>query len=158
MLACQIPQRQSAFFVHDGVIKKKRFPRYWPFVRGIHRSPVNTPHKGQWRGALMFSLICAWTNDWANTRDAGGLRHHRSHYDVTVMNRENPADHKRIPGIFCSPGCLRFGTNFLVKLTYFLSVLSSLMAPVFYFDHGIAIRAANVFPSNCRLWVVDHYY
>ena len=35
------------------------FPRYWPFVRGIHRSPVNSPHKGQWRGALMFSVICA---------------------------------------------------------------------------------------------------
>ena len=35
------------------------FPRYWPFVRGIHRSPVNSPNKGQWRGALMFSLICA---------------------------------------------------------------------------------------------------
>ena len=31
--------------------KWKYFPRYWPFVRGIHRSP---PHKGQWRGALMF--------------------------------------------------------------------------------------------------------
>ena len=36
------------------------FPRYWPFVRGMHRWPVNSPHKGQWRGALMFSLICAW--------------------------------------------------------------------------------------------------
>ena len=35
------------------------FPRYWPFVRWIHRSPVNSPHKGQWRGALIFSLICA---------------------------------------------------------------------------------------------------
>ena len=43
---------------HDDVIKWKHFPRYWPFVRGIHRSPVNSPHKGQWRGALMFSLIC----------------------------------------------------------------------------------------------------
>ena len=30
---------------------------YWPFVRGIHRSPVNSPYKGQWHGALMFSLI-----------------------------------------------------------------------------------------------------
>ena len=39
---------------HDDVIKWKHFPHYWPFVRGIHRSPVN-PHKGQWRGALMFS-------------------------------------------------------------------------------------------------------
>ena len=36
----------------------------WPFVRGIHRSPVNSPHKGQWRGALMFSLICAGINGW----------------------------------------------------------------------------------------------
>ena len=44
---------------HDDVIKWKYFPCYWPFVRGIHRSPVNSPHKGQWRGALMFSLICA---------------------------------------------------------------------------------------------------
>ena len=35
------------------------FPRYWPFAWGIHRSPGNSPHNGQWRGALMFSLICA---------------------------------------------------------------------------------------------------
>ena len=35
-------------------MKWKNFPRYWPFVRGIHRSPVNSPHKGQWRGAFMF--------------------------------------------------------------------------------------------------------
>ena len=43
---------------HDDIIKWKHFPLYWPFVRGIHRWPVNSPHKGQWRGALMFSLIC----------------------------------------------------------------------------------------------------
>ena len=49
---------------HDDVIKWKHFPRNWPFVRGIHRSPVNSTHKGQWRGALMFSLICVWINDW----------------------------------------------------------------------------------------------
>ena len=48
---------------HDDVIKWKHFPRYWPFVRGIHQSPVNSPHKGQWRGALMFSLICT-SNKW----------------------------------------------------------------------------------------------
>ena len=66
---------------HDDVIKLKHFPRYWPSVRGMYRSP----HKGQWRGTLMFSLICAWTNDWANSRDAGDLRRHRAHYDVIVM-------------------------------------------------------------------------
>ena len=46
---------------HDDVIKWKHFPRYWPFVRGIHQSPLNSPHKGQWRRALIFYLICAWT-------------------------------------------------------------------------------------------------
>ena len=69
----------------DDVIKWSHFPHYWPFMWGIHKSPVNSPHKGQWRRALMFSLICAWTNGWVNTRDAGDLRHHRTHYDVTVM-------------------------------------------------------------------------
>ena len=44
---------------HGDVIKWKHFPRNWPFVRGIHRSTVNSPHKGQWRGDLMFSLIGA---------------------------------------------------------------------------------------------------
>ena len=61
------------------------FPRYWPFVRGIHRSPVNSPHKGQWRGALMFSLICVWIIGWVNNREAGDLRRYRAHYDVIVM-------------------------------------------------------------------------
>ena len=70
---------------HDDIIKWKHFPRYWPFVRGIHRFPVNSPHKGQWRGALMFSLICARINDWVNNREAGDLRRHRAHYYVTVM-------------------------------------------------------------------------
>ena len=70
---------------HD-VTKWKHFPRYWPFVRGIHRSPVNSPHKGQWRGALMFSFICVWINGWVNNREAGDLRRYRAHYDVTVMD------------------------------------------------------------------------
>ena len=54
------------------------------FVKGIHRSTVHSPHKGQWRGTLMFSLICAWTNAWANNRNAGDLRRHRTHDDVTA--------------------------------------------------------------------------
>ena len=70
----------------DDVIKWKHFPRYWPFVRGIHRSPVNSPHKGQWRGALLFSLVCACINSWVNNLEAGDLRHHRAHYDVIVMH------------------------------------------------------------------------
>ena len=48
---------------------------------GIHRPPVNSPHKGQWRGALMFSWICFWINGWVNNREVGDLRR----YDVTVV-------------------------------------------------------------------------
>ena len=77
--------RASKGHQHDDVIKWKHFPRYWPFVRGIHWSPVNSPHKAQWRGALMFSLICVWINGWVHNREAGDLRRHRARYDVTVM-------------------------------------------------------------------------
>ena len=58
-------------YINDDVIKRKHFPSYWPFVRVIHWSPMNSPHTGQWRGASTFSLICAWTNSWANNGDAG---------------------------------------------------------------------------------------
>ena len=56
-----------------------------PLCGGIHRSVVKSPQKGQWRGALMFSFICAWINDWVNNREAGDLRRHRAHHDVIVM-------------------------------------------------------------------------
>ena len=65
------------------------FPCHWPFVRGIHRSPVNSPHEGQWRGAVMFSLICAWINGWVNNHEAGDLRRHHAPYDVIVMNESD---------------------------------------------------------------------
>ena len=70
---------------HDDVIEWKHFPRCWPFVRGIHRSPVNSPYKGQWLRALMVSMICAWIKGSVNNREAGDLKRHRTHYDVTLM-------------------------------------------------------------------------
>ena len=75
---------------HDNVIKWKYFPRYWPFLRVIHWSQMTSPHKGQWRGALIYIFfvlfsICAWTNGWVNNRDTGNWRRHQAHYDVTVM-------------------------------------------------------------------------
>ena len=84
---------------HDDVIKWKRFPRYWPFVRRIHRSPVNSPHKDQWRGALVFYLIFDWINSRVNHRETGDLRRHRAHfrrhrahYDVVAINPVNHLD------------------------------------------------------------------
>ena len=65
-LSCSWKKLQSGFvsMYHDDVIKWKHFPRYWSFVKGIHPSPVNSRHKGQWRGALMLSMICVWINGW----------------------------------------------------------------------------------------------
>ena len=81
----QIPECACPVSHHGDVIKWKHFPHNWPFVRGIHRSRWISPHKAQWRGALMISLICVWINGWINNREAGDLRHHRGYYDVIVM-------------------------------------------------------------------------
>ena len=87
ILDCCLKHKMITFNLnHDDVMKWKHFPRYWPFVREIHRSPLTSPHKGQWRGASMFSLICVWINCWVNNREAGDLRRHRVLYDVIVMS------------------------------------------------------------------------
>ena len=76
----------NVYAQRESLGRKKYKPSfYWPFLWGIHRWPVNSPHKGQWRGTLMFSMICAWTNGWVNNREADDLRCHRAHYDVTVI-------------------------------------------------------------------------
>ena len=72
---------------HEYVIKWKHFPRYWSFVRGIHRSLVISPHKCQWRGALLFSYLRLNKRLSKHSLEAGDLRRHRVHYDVTVMFR-----------------------------------------------------------------------
>ena len=77
---------QKCVSVHNDIIEWKHSMIYWPFVRGIHWSPVDFPHKGQWCGALIFSLICTWTIGWANIRDTSDLSRHHAYYDVTVMN------------------------------------------------------------------------
>ena len=83
---CLLGKQVLKALCHDDVIKWKHFPRYWPFVLGIHRSPLNSPHKDQWSGALMLPVICARIDVWPNNREAGELRRNRAHYDVTVMH------------------------------------------------------------------------
>ena len=81
------PLKCKSRAIHDDIIKWKHFPHHWPILRGIHQWPVDSPHKhkGQCRGALMFSLTFAWTNGWASNWDACDLRCHLDHYVVTVM-------------------------------------------------------------------------
>ena len=76
------PDANMIAWLHDGAIKLIHF-RITGSLRG---ESVDSPHTGQWRGALMFYLTCTWTNGWANNRDAGDLRRHRASYDVTVMS------------------------------------------------------------------------
>ena len=80
-------QKESRWIITWWRHQMKTFSASLALCGGIHRSSVNSPHKGQWRGALMFSLICAWMNGWVNNRETGDLRRHRAHYDVIVMKK-----------------------------------------------------------------------
>ena len=75
------PQQKITTWRHQ----MKTFSALLALCEGIHWSPVDSPHKVQERGALIFSSICTWTSNWADTRDAGDLRRHRANYDVTAM-------------------------------------------------------------------------
>ena len=65
--------------------QKEIFSALLAICAGNSSVPGEVPHKGQWRGALMFSLIWIWINGWVNNREADDLRHHDAHYNVSVM-------------------------------------------------------------------------
>ena len=102
------------------MIKWKHFLCHLPFVQGIHQSLVNSLHKGQWGGALMFSLTCAWINGWVNNHEAGYLGCHRAHYDATVMLIEKFCISIEISLKFASGGLLTIslGNGLEMKRTY----------------------------------------
>ena len=58
---------------------------------GNRRSPDGFPSQRPLARSLVFSLICAWTNGWANNRYVGDMRRHCTHYDVTVMEMAQPS-------------------------------------------------------------------
>ena len=75
----------------------------------MHRSPVNSPHKGQWRGALVCSVICAWTNGWVNNQDTRGLRRHLwrqlwRHCNVIDTSPRGFDQSRHITNVSCRPG------------------------------------------------------
>ena len=83
IIRCHTQQYHSAWWRHQ----METFSALLAFCEGNHLSPVYSPPKGQWRGALMFSLICAWTNGWANAQVANDLSRLWAHYDVNVMDK-----------------------------------------------------------------------
>ena len=163
---CDVSLPWNLLLTHDDVIKWKHFPRYWPFVRGIHRSPVNSPHKGQWRGVLMFTLICARINDWVNTREAGDLRRNLAHYDVIVMRYSNTRlrlfpetfdillDYiHRMPVIFA---CILYicysGSEILSILPTTLYLPPTLYSMINTFDSTFCVIFLDVFHYNNVMW------
>ena len=115
-------------------------------------SPVNSPHKGQWREALMFSLICAWLNGWVNNHGAGDLRRHRSHYDVIVMiNRE-------MWSVFCGPThCFMFclsQCSGVWNIILYWTALKRHLALVLIIIHTFSWKKKNLFhilSAKCQL-------
>ena len=123
---------------HHDVIKWRHIPR--------PRSPVNSPHKGQWPGALMFSLICVWINSWVNNGQAGDLGRNRSHYDVTVMICHNSVS------IFITGNkhlfmAKRFTKPIPINVVTWTGFMSSLM-----------MRSIGFFPSCNKWWYRIQYF
>ena len=142
---------------HDGVIKWEHFPRYWPFVRGIHRSPVDSPHKGQWRRDLMFSLVWAWTNGSANSRFTGDLRRHGVHCDVIVM-KSCLLRQTAILNLF-----IAMRINFVILTTeldvWFIWHLAVELTAniIFDSDHWVAPRALSQYKDGLSRYEDFHY-
>ena len=96
---------------------------------------LDSSHKGQWRRALMFSYICTWTNGWANNRDAGDLRRHRVHFDVTVLGTIGTPDISMIK-------CM------MISILWYLFQLVSIIIPI-YFQRTYDKDAKNLKWNHC---------
>ena len=101
---CDIYRPTSALKPNDDVIKWKHFRVTGPLSGESIGHRWIPPHKGQWRGALMFSLICAWANGWTSCGYAGDVSRHDAQYDVTVILRiKGPRD---VSSVMKSTGCV----------------------------------------------------
>ena len=111
--------------------------------------PVNSPHKGLWRGALVFSLICVWIDGWVNNREAGDLRRHRGHYDVTDtfwLNMPRRYIAMRWKWIWCSPTW---------RMIY-ISLISSIIPPeVLTMCHAVHLPMSTVIYWNSYVALKD---
>ena len=142
---------------HDDVIKWKHFPRHWPFVRGIHRSPVNSPHKGQWRGAVTFSLICAWIKRlskqwwgwWFETPSRPLCR-----YWWCTVPWSRSLFKMVMPGHFCMfpDWLLRFTNVGRPRALFFLNILLSYIRFSFADVRTLFVNALLCWINHVRVW------
>ena len=151
---------------HDDVIQWKHFRVTGPLC-GISPVPVISPHKGQWRGALMFSLICVWMNGWVNNHEAGDLRRIRGHYDVIVMIwKSATADQHWILGIlvravitnmhYCLPhrSAIQLNINYsYVDHNVFIAwVYSGIRLTWYHISHSQLIAKWHFPPWSSETW------
>ena len=123
---------------------------------GIHRSPVNFPHKGQCYGALMFSLFRARTNGWVNNRDAGDLRRYCVHYDVTVMIRRLHQVSQRHQSLMLIPNfrtclLLLLLSRYFVVLNYhvyFCTMINHIWKLTYFYQTTLWGGSPDVWPEN----------
>ena len=119
----------------------EHFPRYWPLMRGIHRSPVNSPHKGQWRGALMFSLIMQRLNkrlskhswDWWFDSPSGPLSRHCNDEGRSVI----PIEH------YPKESILNIDHLFKSKQQHYISSNNNALYTDFYIGHFLRVTHWN---------------
>ena len=122
-----------------------------------HRSLVNFPHKGQWRRALLFSLICAWINGLVNNRKAGDLRRHRVHYEVTVMTQRGYMQfiEGRSLGYYNWSCCWRMDIRGHIPVWHTLGRITCSKEQLFswnqYEQYGVLCRNNRIF------FVINHY-
>ena len=135
----------------------KRFPYYWTFVKAIHQSPVDCPHKQPVIQALMFPLMLAWTNGWTNSQVANYLRHHDVHCDVTVM-RTDVITGNHVRKRYCTNEILWY--NYVNHDTS-MSVLVSTWE-LFFFPHNILRQAIWLclffINSHMKIWLFPWNY
>ena len=150
---------QPAWRAHDDVIKWKHFRVTGPLCGN---SPVNSPHKGQWRGALMFYLIRTWINAWVNNREAGDLIRHRAHYDVILMRPVSAyqkilklccvTDEKLITMAWCGSKRESInGGNYPYDLIYNIYFSSSLFSPLCA-AINMSVSQLNMFYAHDMTW------
>ena len=113
---------------HDDVIKWKHFQRYRPFVQGIDWSPVNSPHKGQWRGVLRFSLICAFDKrlskqswGWWFKTPSRSLWRHCNIPESSIAPADNAWNDRRLSRYKVYLSVYRYKQNALKYTIYFYS-------------------------------------
>ena len=110
------------------------------------------PSPRQWRGALMFSLICAWTNGWANNRKAVDSRRHRAHYDVIVMLSCNKEQHSHLLVLRNHIKVIKGSIN----ISYIAIIVEEKLAPT-WSPRGILIKHSDYINFHTlHSYHVDH--